>query len=261
MKKRGLIFFVLLVLSIIMVFPVQAAASSSRLVDKAKVLSDHEVEELKRMLDEISNRQSFDVVVLTVPDLYGEDISTFADDFYDENGYREDGILLMISDYDHEWAISTVGSGIGAFTDAGQEYIVGQFIDDMSEGLYYEAFYTYAQLCDAFVTQANTGKPYDVGTLPRGPFRAVKSMLISVGIGLFSSLIATGTMKDKLKTVQSQAAAADYVKMGSLTVKERREMFLYRQLHRTKRENKQNGGSSTHMSSSGRAHGGSKGSY
>jgi uncharacterized protein len=88
-----------------------------------------------------------------------------------------------------------------------------------------------------------------------------RSLLISVGIGLFAALIVTGSMKGKLKTVHAQAAASQYVKPGSMNITERREMFLYSQIQRHKREKEKSGGSSTHTSSSGRTHGGSSGKF
>ena len=201
------------------------------------------------------------MVIVTIPDLYGEDITAFADDYYDENGFREDGILLLISDYDREWAISTAGYGITAFTDAGQEYLTGQFLDELSSGDYAAAFAIFAQQCDEFITQAKSGNPYDVGSLPKGPFPAVRNLVVSLVIGLVVALIATGSMKGKLKTVHAQAAASQYVKPGSLDITESRELFLYRQLSRQKRAEQKSGGSSTHTSSSGRTHGGSKGKF
>ena len=84
---------------------------------------------------------------------------------------------------------------------------------------------------------------------------------VSIGIGLFAALIVTGSMKGKLKTVHAQAAASQYVKSGSMNITERREMFLYSQIQRHKRETKKSGGSSTHTSSSGRTHGGSSGKF
>ena len=89
----------------------------------------------------------------------------------------------------------------------------------------------------------------------------VRSLLVSVGIGLFAALIVTGSMKGKLKTVRAQTAADQYVKPGSMNITERREMFLYSQIRRQKRETKKSGGSSTHKSSSGRTHGGSRGKF
>ena len=124
MKKKCLSILCLLLLFVSVALPVHAVGSSPRLVDNADYLTDSEEATLLNKLDEISTRQGLDIVIVTIPDLYGEDITTFADDFYDENGYQPDGILLLISDYDREWAISTAGYGITAFTDAGQEYLL-----------------------------------------------------------------------------------------------------------------------------------------
>lgn len=259
--KKCLSFLFLLLLCLSMVLPVYAADAAPRLVDNADYLTDSEEASLLNKLDEISSRQGVDIVIVTVPALYGYGITAYADDFYDENGYSPDGILLLISDYDREWAISTAGYGITAFTDAGQEYLVNQFLGALSEGQYAEAFETYADLCDEFVTQAKAGKPYDVRTLPKAPFRVGRNLLISVGIGLFVALLVTGSMRSKLKTVHAQAAASQYVQPGSMNITEAREMFLYCQVHRRKREQRTSGGSSTHVSSSGRTHGGSSGKF
>lgn len=259
MKKKWIILFLMMLVCLSLAIPVHAA--SARLVDNAGYLTDSEKITLEAKLDEISARQGMDVVIVTVPALYGQDITAYADDFYDSNGYSPDGILLLISEYDREWAISTSGFGITAFTDADLDYLADQFIDALSDGEYDTAFHTYADHCDEFITQAKSGRPYDVSNLPKGPFPAVKFLLISLGVGLFSALIVTGSMKAKLKTVYSQPAASSYVKPGSLNITEAREIFLFRQLHRQKREISRSGGSSTHTSSSGRSHGGSRGSF
>lgn len=259
MKKRFACFLCLLLLCLSL--PAYAGAATARLSDGADYLTDSEEAELLGKLDEISSRQGLDVVIVTIPDLYGEDITAFADNYYDENGFSEDGILLLISDYDREWAISTAGYGITAFTDAGQEYLTGQFLDELSDGEYAAAFGIYAEQCDQFITQARAGEPYDVGNLPKGPFPAVRNLAVSLVIGLVAALIATGSMKGKLKTVHAQSAASQYVKPGSLDITESRDLFLYRQLSRQKRAEQKSGGSSTHTSSSGRTHGGSKGKF
>lgn len=259
MKKNFLWILCLLLLCVSVVLPAHAAGSVPRLVDGADYLTDREEAELLNRLDEISVRQGMDVVIVTVPGLNGEDITAFADDFYDENGYRPDGILLLISDSEREWAVSTTGYGITAFTDAGQEYLMGRCMDALSGGEYAAAFGIYADLCDELIAQAKAGMPYDVDA--KGPFRVGRSLLVSVVIGLLAALIVTGSMKSKLRTVHAQTAASQYVKPGSMNVTESREMFLYTQLRRQKRETKKSGGSSTHVSSSGRTHGGSSGKF
>lgn len=261
MKKRWVLCLCLLLLCALMVSPVNAVATPVRLVDNADYVTDSEEAALLRKLEEISTRQGMDVVIVTIPALYGEEITTFADDFYDESGYRSDGILLLIADYEGEWAISTAGYGITAFTDAGQAYMTEQFVGALSKREFAAAFNAYADLCDEFITQAKAGEPYDVGTLPKGEFRLVRNLLICVGIGLLVSLITTGSMKSKLKTVRAQTAASQYVKADSMNITECREIFLYHQLQRRLREDKETGGSSTHTSSSGVTHGGSSGKF
>ena len=184
MKKKCLSILCLLLLFVSVALSVHAAGSSPRLVDSADYLTDSEEMALLNKLDEISTRQGLDIVIVTIPDLYGGDITAFADDFYDENGYQPDGILLLISDYGREWAISTAGYGITAFTDAGQEYLTGQFLDALSEGDYGAVFDTYADLCDEFITQAKAGTPYDVGTLPKGTFHMYPQPLMHVRLSI-----------------------------------------------------------------------------
>ncbi|MEI3339176.1 MAG: TPM domain-containing protein [Eubacterium sp.] len=62
---------------------------------------------------------------------------------------------------EREWHISTTGYGITALTDAGIEAISEQFLPYLSDGDYEEAFLTFADTCDEFVTQAKEGNIYD----------------------------------------------------------------------------------------------------
>ena len=190
----------------------------------------------------------------------------YADDFYDYNGYgfgeNWDGVLLLVSMEDRDWWISTTGFGITAITDAGIDYISDKFTDCLSEGEYADAFNTYAELCDKFITQAKTGKPYDYGNMPKEPFNVLLHICISIAVGFAVALIVTGIMKGKLKTVRFQSAAASYVKDGSMNVTESRDMFLYTHVSRTPRpKESSSGGSSTHTSSSGSMHGGGGGKF
>ena len=58
-------------------------------------------------------RQSCDVIVVTVASLDGKTAESYADDYFDFNGYGlgqdRDGILLLLSMEDRDWAISTHG--------------------------------------------------------------------------------------------------------------------------------------------------------
>ena len=238
-----------------------------RLNDLADILSDSEEEELLATLDEISVRQKMDVTIAIVDDLNGYGSATeCADDIYDGLSYGygkdRDGILLLVSMEERDWAISTCGYGITAFTDAGCDYIGEQMKDDLSNGNYFDAFNTYASLCDEFITQAREGSPYDVGNLPREPLSFIW-IPISIGIGVTLALIIVGVMKSKLKTVRFQTAANSYMKKDSLALTESSDLFLYHTVTRTAKpeSSSSSGGSSTHRSSSGTTHGGSSGKF
>ena len=262
MKKRlwGLLCTLFLVLSYSL--PVLAWSDTPLLVDNADILTDSEESELLSRLEEVSVRGKADVVVVTIDALYGENMQDYADNFYDDNGYAEDGILLLISISDGEWYISTTGFGITAVTDAGREYMADHFVEKLSAGAYLDAFMTYTDLCDEFIQQARNGKPYDVGNMPKGPFPLVRNLLVSLGIGLVVALIMTGKMRGELTTVNMEDKAADYVKGGSLKVTQSKELFLYKQMHRqAKEKTTSSGGSDTHSSSSGKTHGGGGGKF
>lgn len=270
--KRYLIAVLLVIFSCMIFVPsVKAEDSDSgfadeynRLLDMGELLSDSEEKELLASLDEISEAQKMDIVIATIESLKGSDIEAYADDLYDYcnfgYGSGKDGILLLVSKNDRQWHISTRGYGITAFTDAGIQYIGKQMKSDLSSGSYADAFHTYIDQCDSFITQARTGKPFDRSSLPKGPMPFLW-LLISMGAGLGIAVAVMFQMKGQLKTVRYQAAAGNYVRDGSLNITRSSDVFLYSTVNRTPREKNNASGSSTHTSSSGAAHGGGGGSF
>ena len=87
-----------------------------RMNDSAEVLTEDEDNELEASLEELSVRQSFDVVIATIESLESVDydsMEAYADDLYDycQFGYGPDmdGVLLLVSVGDRKWHISTCG--------------------------------------------------------------------------------------------------------------------------------------------------------
>ena len=242
-----------------------------RMFDDAEVLTEDEDNELEDALEELSLRQSFDVTIATIESMESvgaDSMEQFADDLYDycQYGYGPDmdGVLLLVSVGDRKWHISTCGYGITAFTDAGIQYLGEQMTPDMADGDYAAAFRTFIQWTDAYVTAAREGHPYDVDNMPKEPFSIVY-LGVALVIGLITALIVTGVMKSRLKSVAPQRGATDYVRQGSMKLTNQRDLYLYREVHRTERpkesSSSDSGGSSTHTSSSGSTHGGGGGSF
>lgn len=271
MKMKKHIFSVLFTLILCiatMITPAFAKADMPRLVDNAGLLTDAEQSRLLAKLDEISEKQRADIVVVTADTLDGKTPMDYAEDFYDYNGYgygeEYDGVLLLVSIEDRDWWISTCGYGMTAITDDGINYISDKFLPYMKDGNYAKAFSTYAKLCDDFFSQAKNGQPYDGEHMPKEPFNFGLWLLVAVGIGIGIALGTTGSMKKKLKSVKLQSAAGNYVKANSMNITESRDIFLYNTVTRTEKPksgNSSSGGSSTHCSSSGQTHGGGGGKF
>ena len=242
-----------------------------RMNDSANVLTEDEDNELEDALEELSLRQSFDVVIATIESLESVDydsMEAYADDLYDfcQFGYGadRDGVLLLVSVGDRKWHISTCGYGITAFTDAGIQYLGEQMTPDMADGDYAAAFRTFVQWSDAYIDAARSGRPYDVKNLPREPL-SLMYLFLALGIGLVLAWVVVSVMKSRLRSVAFQENAASYVREGSMNLTNQRELFLYRDVHRTEhveeKDSDRSGGSSTHTSSSGTTHGGGGGSF
>lgn len=271
MKKKVLTLLFSLVLCLCIATPAFAQTDGftseyERVQDLAGLLSDNEEALLVTKLNELSERQKMDIIVLTTDALNGKTPQDYADDIYDYSnfGYGEskDGALLLISVEDNDWYISTCGYGITVFTDAGIEYIGKQIKGELSDGNFAGAFDKFADLCDEFITQARTGEPYDVKNLPKEPLSLIW-IPIAIVAGFILSIIIVGRMKAKLKTVRFQPAANSYMKAGSMNITESRDLFLYNTVTRTAKpkDNDSGGGSSTHTSSSGSTHGGGGGKF
>lgn len=258
MKRKMFSLMMILCLLTVLVLPVDAA--SAHMVDEAGLLNVTDAAGIEAKLTEISNRHGVDIVIVTLDSTGEKSPMEFADDYYDYNDYRTDGILLLVSMEDSDWWVSTTGYGITAITDAGLAYISNRFVPCLSDGEYALAFNEFAQLCDDFIIQAKTGDPYDTHNLPKDPFAFGRGLIIALVIGLAAAWFATGKMKSKLKTVCQQAKADDYVAAGSLQLTHSRDLFLYTHLDRREKP-KSSSGSSTHTSSSGTTHGGGGGKF
>ena len=145
------------------------------LVDDADLLNESQEKALSEKLKEIGTAYRCDVVVVTVNSLEGKSAEAYADDFFDYHGYgygatpdangttvNGDGILLLISMAGRDFAISTSGRAITAFTDYGiQTYLEDKFLPYLSDNDYNRGFNAFADGCEYLLKTAREGVPYD----------------------------------------------------------------------------------------------------
>ena len=275
-KRLSILTIALLFVSLIPILAYGQSVKASneralpRLADYAGLLSESQAEDLLSKLDQVSERQNFDIAIITVDYIeQGYTPTEYADDIFDHYGFGMgddyDGILFLISMEERDWVISTHGFGIPAFTDAGQEYMVDNFIGYLSDGDYYKGFDKFIDLSDDFINQAKTGEPYDVDNLPKKPISPIW-IPVSLAIGALVGLVGTGFMKGKLKSVSKEKVASNYLVNKTMSPFANEDLYLYSVVTKTARpkdtkSSSGGGGSSTRTSSSGRSHGGSSGKF
>lgn len=285
MKKVFLILVSALVLSVT-VFA--GNRTKPLVVDNASLLTFTETDELIERLEELSAENGYEIAVLTVESTGGKDITAFADDFYDDNGYGtgsdDSGIMLVIDMSDREYWITTSGDAYTYLSDNDIAAIGNAFVDRVSAG-YYKAFTAFAAEAVNRIEynreHYNDDDYHDYddyhgdGYAERGftetvRAHAVPTLIASAIIGLIVALIATGSMKSKLRSVKPKTNAEDYAVQGSFALTKANDIYLYSNVTKTEipRDDNRSGGSGGfhgggggHISSSGHTHGGGGGHF
>lgn len=279
----------LIAVIILIAVPVSMNAETSRIVDNAGLLTRSEISSLEETLDEISERLSLDVAVLTQNGTHGGmSTSEYAESFFEDNygyGDESDGVILFVNMSDREWHIATSGYAITAITDYGLERIEDEVVKYLSDGKFYRAFSKYADICDELVTEAKSGNIYDIyddgdnmhygygydSSYRKASVFSFSNLVISLIFGCIVSLITVSSMKSQLKPVRMQNNASSYVKKNSFNVTDARDVYLYRRVRKTPRPKDppqprssfggSGRGSTIHTSSSGRSFGGRGGKF
>lgn len=285
--KNKLISLVLLLYLLICLPGAALADGETLLFDYVGLLSGDEAGRISAALEDASREYGMTVAILTVDSLDGKSAEEYADDFYDDNGLGEgedgDGLLLLVSMSERKWHISTKGYAIYAFPDYYLDSIGDDITPFLADGDCYSAFDTFIEDCRYYLAEDMEDEGYedrrenysdedfyDFSGVETNSGPRMIWIPIAIGVGLVVALIAMSIMKRGMKSVKMQSTAADYVRAGSFSLSESRDVFLYTTVSKTPRpkDDDQQGGigaggnfSSTHMSGGGSVHGGRGGSF
>ncbi len=270
-----------LLICIVLLCPVLTAhAVSPKIIDDADLLLYGEISLLEEQANDITDAYGMDVVILTVDSTNGAYIETFADDFYDNNGYgigeNASGVLLVLAMDTREWAISTCGDAIYAITDYGISELFSEMAWYLSDDDYYEAFDAYINALPYYFEAWEDGSPIDgwagnysgPGSVEIGTREDVvyyekdPPYLLAPVIGLVLAGIVVLIMRSAMNTKKPQHSAGDYLVRGTDQMRHR-DIYLYSQVRKVRRQQQSSGGggSSVHRSSGGRSHGGGHGRF
>jgi uncharacterized protein len=234
------------------------AFTQERIVDNAGLLSDSEKEDLRRLTNAIYQDYSFDLVIVTEMDICNTSPMVYADDYFDYNGYSQNGCLFLLVMGSREYWISTAGAGIEILNSYAYGKLEGDTVSFLSAGNYYEAYLTFIQDWELFLSLDRNYRSYNF-------FYEWNAVLVAVSwiIAFVIGLIVVHVWKTGMNTALPQKAAAAYVVPGSLVFRVKADNFLYSTVTRTRRqtETSSSGGGGIHTGSSGRSHGGGGGRF
>lgn len=214
-------------------------SAETLLFDDADLLSDAEEAELSAKLQEYSSQYNAQLVVVTLASLNGEDIDYFVEYLYDSMGFgygeNKDGVLLLVAMDVREYRILSNGYAGDAITVDTIESMGDNFVSYLSDGYYADAFDTFAEDCAYYLDGYLNGFPFHFGA----------TLFISLVIGFVVGLIVVLVLKGQLKSVRKQDKANNYIRSGSMQVTLHRDLFLYRDVSRVRKQtnNSSSGGS------------------
>lgn len=225
--------------------------NSASVYDLANLLDSEEIENLEALIEKVEAKKAYRIVVVTT-DYNPGTAMAYADDFFDFNGFGEDGILFLLDMDNREQWISTTGvctevSGEkkSSFSQNEIERILDETTPWASEGDYYRCL-------EAFVKEVRNHENLLHTLLPTGTSVVISIVLTVI---VFVALI----MQHKAKAPTNIANYKAETKAFQVGVN--RAVFMGTQTN--KRYIPPNNGSSgsgrsggMHRSGSGRSHGG-----
>jgi len=265
-KKLGIIIF-----SFILIFlsssQVLYAYESNNVIDHLNFLTEEEVEELQDLIDEVKEDYRLELVIVITDDTQGKSSRDFADDYYDYNGYGvgsdKSGLLMLINMDKREVWISTTGKAIDIFTDAKIDKMLDMIKPFLSDGDYYTASKTFIDYTRMYSRNDSSSGYSSSGSTVikdnsymhrvRSYLSSPMTLLIAFVIALVVTLVIRFSSKGSV-TVDSRT----YEETGAFRLNINQDIFL-REIttkERIRSDTHSGGGSSTHIGSSGRSHGG-----
>ncbi len=127
-KRQWLLWLLAAVLCLGLAGSAFGADQRPRVYDMAGLLSESQRQQFEQQIADCQEEYGLDVVVVTTEDARGKRSQEYADNFYDQGDFKEDGILFLVDMDNRELAVSTRGGAIRIFTE--------QRIGDMLDGGY-----------------------------------------------------------------------------------------------------------------------------
>lgn len=161
-KRAALCLAVLICL--LLFFAGAAAAANAGVYDDAGLFSAREAAQLEEKAQTLYEAHHMNFVLVTTDDADGRAAREYADDFYMDHGFYENGarggITLLIDMDNRELYVSTAGDMRYYITDARVEEILDAGYDEVADGEYAQAMENMLKKTDALIRKGIPGGQY-----------------------------------------------------------------------------------------------------
>jgi uncharacterized protein len=230
-----------------------------RVVDNAGLLSLSEKNELASMMNSIASSYNFDLVIVTETSIGNRSPMQYADDFFDYNGYGlgedRDGCLFLQVTGSRDMWFSTSGRGEKVLNSYAYQKLESDTVKYLSDGNSYAAFRAFILAWDEFLElDTKWGRSYNF-FYRWNLVLVIIAWLVAFGIGC----LIVHNWKQGMNTAMPKTQAVAYIIPGSLNFTVKNDRFLYSTITKIRRETPNSSGGGrvgSHMSASGRSHGG-----
>lgn len=182
----------------------QTGAQLSYVTDAAGLLSENENMLLEKMAENVSKKYGVGVYIVTVEDyrdFHSEGVYKATYTIYHEctmgEGPNRDGIMLLLSMDDRDWAMFCYGSRCEyAFNSYGQQKLEKVFLDNFGENDWYGGFEDYVKECSVYLEKASVGKPVRASLF--------YPLLIVIALSLLAAAAVVAVIWQKMDTVSKK---------------------------------------------------------
>ena len=215
MKKTVCLISALLIIAF-SALPVYAA--KERVIDTADLLTSEEEQKLSALAGEVYEKYGVDIVIL-LEDTYVSSPQRHAEDYYDNGGYADDGIIFYLSVYDRDWYMATSGSCMDTLSDSRLDDIFEEIKSDLAKNEFYDALSSFIPLCEGYIEAGPSFSATPVGGY-------ILNMCILLPVAFVVALVVVSLEKKKMNTAVLQKNANDYIINGSVDIKEQKDVFV-----------------------------------
>ena len=235
-----------------------AIDASEKVYDFADLFTDSEEESLYEDITEYINSYNMDLAVVTIDDNNKLNSQEYAQDFYDYNDFRTNGVLFLIDMDTREIYMTTTGSAIEMYND----YRIDQILDSVyyyvSSGDYYDAT---SSFIDEVSYYASIGLPDDNNYGYSDEVVFADIFLTCFLIALVVTVIIMVILVMKNRMVRKATSSREYLVKETMQINHVSESFLGAFVSKVRRSHDSGssgggGGSSISSGSSGVSHGG-----